>query len=239
MNLSSFTRQSDASRPFYQGALDILPLSIAVLPWGILAGSMAVNAGLSIWQSIAMSAVVFAGAAQLVSLGLVMAGASIFTIIITVFFITSQHFIYALKFRPEVMHYPFFKRLLIGFLLTDELFAVAVTRQNKLTFAYMFGAGLCFYLAWCFFSLLGIVLAHSISDLQKLHLDFSIVAVFILLIIPMIKNRACLFGVLISMCSALIFKYFHIEAGTVLSGVLGMFCAVLFATQTSRQEQKA
>ena len=32
---------------FRQGVLDILPLSIAVLPWGILAGSMAINAGLS------------------------------------------------------------------------------------------------------------------------------------------------------------------------------------------------
>ena len=30
-----------------QGVVDILPLSIAVLPWGILAGSMAINAGLS------------------------------------------------------------------------------------------------------------------------------------------------------------------------------------------------
>lgn len=73
-------------KAFLQGVIDILPLSIAVLPWGILAGSMAVNAGLSFAQAFSMSAVVFAGAAQLVSLGLVMSGASIFTIIITIFF---------------------------------------------------------------------------------------------------------------------------------------------------------
>ncbi len=52
----------------------IMPLSIAVIPWGILAGSMAVNAGLSFAKAFAMSALVFAGAAQLVSLSLVMEG---------------------------------------------------------------------------------------------------------------------------------------------------------------------
>ena len=83
------------SQDFIQGAIDIVPLSIAVLPWGILAGSVAIDAGLSIPQAVAMSAIVFAGAAQLVSLGMWSADATVLTIAITVFFLTSQHFIYA------------------------------------------------------------------------------------------------------------------------------------------------
>jgi predicted branched-subunit amino acid permease len=55
---------------FWQGMMAMMPLSIAVIPWGLLAGSMAMNTGLSVAQAIAMSAVIFAGAAQLVSLGL-------------------------------------------------------------------------------------------------------------------------------------------------------------------------
>ena len=44
--------QSDLNKKaFLRGVVDILPLSIAVLPWGILAGSMAINAGLTFAQA--------------------------------------------------------------------------------------------------------------------------------------------------------------------------------------------
>lgn len=70
---------------FFAGVLNMLPLCLSVLPWGILAGSMAVQSGLTTGQSIGMSAIVFAGAAQLVSLSLVMSGASSFTVAVSVF----------------------------------------------------------------------------------------------------------------------------------------------------------
>lgn len=230
----SMSQNTLNKKAFLQGCIDILPLSIAVLPWGILAGSMAINAGLSFAQAFSMSAIVFAGAAQLVSLGLVMSNASVFTIIITIFFLTSQHLIYALNFRKDVAQFSTPQRLIIGFLLTDELFAVGIGENKQRTFAYLLGAGLCFYLAWCLFSLFGILLAQSIPNLESLHLDFSIVAVFILIIVPMIKNIATLMGVVVTLISACIFKYFHFEGGVVLSGLLGMLAAML-TTKMSRK----
>ncbi len=92
--------QTQAGRKgFMAGVIEMLPLCVSVLPWGILAGSMAVQSGLSFWQSVGMSAIVYAGAAQLVTLGLLVSGANILTIIISVFFITSQHLIYGLSLR--------------------------------------------------------------------------------------------------------------------------------------------
>lgn len=210
---------------FIHGVRDILPLSIAVFPWAILAGSMAIDAGLSFAQAFAMSAVIFAGAAQLVSLGLVMSGASFLTILITIFFLTSQHFIYALDLRKDVKAFPFYKRWIIGFLLTDELFAVANSNSTKRNFSYFLGAGLSFYCAWCVFSILGIYLAQKIPDLEKLHLDFSIIAIFVLIIIPLIKSFSALLGVIASIFAAYLFRYFQIEAGLVLSGLIGMMVA--------------
>ena len=70
---------------FYKGILEMLPLSLSAIPWAILAGSMAIQAGLSIDQALGMSVIMFAGAAQLVSLGLIMAGAPVVSIFITVF----------------------------------------------------------------------------------------------------------------------------------------------------------
>nr|WP_174505488.1 AzlC family ABC transporter permease [Acinetobacter sp. Marseille-Q1620] len=234
-NLSEIRSTNSRWRSFYRGAADIMPLSIAVLPWGVLAGSMAIQAGLSDAKALGMSAIVFAGAAQLVSLGLIVSGASVVTIIVTVFFLTSQHFIYALNFRKEVGQFPLSQRLLVGFLLTDELFAIGSLKREKLTFCYMFGAGGCFYLAWCLFSALGIFLANIVPDLQSLHLDFSIIAVFILIVVPMVKKIATFVGVIVSVFFTFCFKYMHIETGIVLAGIIGMFVATLVDMQLTKR----
>lgn len=139
--LNAATNQK--SQDFMQGALAILPLSIAVLPWGILAGSVAIDAGLTIPQAVAMSAVVFAGAAQLVSLGMWSADATAITIAITVFFLTSQHFIYALTLRKDISVLASYYRIPLSFLLTDELFAVAMQKSQRRPY-YLLGAGLSF-----------------------------------------------------------------------------------------------
>ena len=76
---------------------------------------------------------------------------------------------------------------------------------------------------------MGVLLAHSIPNLERLHLDFSIVAVFIGIIIPMIKNLATVIGVITTLISALVFHQLHLEAGTVLAGMLGMFSAMCTA----------
>ena len=114
----------------------------------------------------------------------------------------------------------------MGFLLTDELFAVSQREKASKKFAYLFGAGLCFYLSWCVFSVLGMLLARSIPNLDSLHLDFSIAALFILIIVPLIKNLASLLGVLVTVIFVCVFKYFAIEAGVVLAALMGMLSAV-------------
>ncbi|MGL4858245.1 MAG: AzlC family ABC transporter permease [Enterobacteriaceae bacterium] len=216
----------------------MLPLCLAVLPWGILAGSMAVQAGLTFWQSVAMSAIIYAGAAQLVTLGMLMTGASALTIIISVFFITAQHFLYALTLRDYVSLLHSKYRLPIGFLLTDELFALSSATENrkKLSPAWLIGAGLAFYLSWVLFSLVGIVMASAIPDLQQYHLDFSIVATFITIVVPMIKRISVLCGVLFSLLASILLSYLQVGGAIVIAGVCGMFFSVLVARVRGEQE---
>ncbi|MBJ8436002.1 AzlC family ABC transporter permease [Acinetobacter lactucae] len=217
------------NKPFYlflRGAMDILPLSISVIPWAILAGSMAIHAGLSLYKALAMSGLVFAGAAQLVSLSMAMEGASVFTIYLTIFFLTAQHFIYALTLRNDISILSLPKRLSLGFLLTDELFAVSAPLEKRRS-EYLLGAGLCFYLFWVAFSLVGILLATVIPDLLNYHLDFSIVAIFIAMIVPLCKGFPVIAGVLITCLSGFLFKFYQIEGAILFSGLMGMLVAVL------------
>lgn len=211
-------------RAFFNGVVKILPLCFAVLPWGLLAGSMAIQAGLTTLQAVGMSALVFAGAAQLMTLGLVMAGTPALTIIISVFLITTQHYLYALYLRDDICRQPLKHRLMLGFLLTDELFAVSIKKQQHYIY-YLLGAGSCFYLCWVLFSLCGVLLAASVPNLDQYHLDFSIVATFIAIVIPFIKNLNTLIGVLVSVILTVVFLSLDIKSAAILAGVIGMLTA--------------
>ncbi|ATG17505.1 branched-chain amino acid ABC transporter permease [Providencia alcalifaciens] len=213
-------------RAMMDGAVHTLPLNLAVIPWGILAGSMAIETGLSFWQSIAMSAMVFAGAAQLVTLGLLNSGAGYITIVISVFFITSQHLLYGLTMRPYVKDFTTPQRLSIGFLLTDELFAISAAKRQALSFAYLFGAGFSFYLVWFITSLCGIVMANLIGDLSKLHLDFSVVATLLAIVVPLTRKISTACGVLFSLIVAITLSMYSISSAIVIAGVGGMFVSV-------------
>lgn len=115
-------------RVLFQGVMAIMPLSIAVIPWGFWQVrwlSMQVCLLLKLCDVF----VGFAGAAQLVSLSLVMEGINTDYSHYNIF-LTSQHFIYALTFRNNISVLPVKQRLPLGFLLTDELFAVSLSPEN-------------------------------------------------------------------------------------------------------------
>ncbi|WJM84922.1 AzlC family ABC transporter permease [Dickeya chrysanthemi] len=238
MSLSIFTALSrrhspdSASSQFVGGAVAMLPLCVSVIPWGILAGSMAVQAGLTFWQGVGMSAIIFAGAAQLVTLGLLMSGSSAVTVLLTVMVITAQHLIYGLTLRPTIAPLAARYRLLLGFLLTDELFALAIAAKARLTTAYLIGAGLTFYLCWVACSLAGIGMAHALPNLERYHLDFSIVATFITLVVPMVKRLPVLAGTLFSLFMSMLLAYWRIEGAMMIAGLGGMALAVITARLT-------
>ena len=68
-----------------KGFLDMLPLNLAVLPWGILCGSLAIQRDFSVLEAILMPLIVFAGSAQLVATELIANNASLMTILFTTF----------------------------------------------------------------------------------------------------------------------------------------------------------
>lgn len=219
---------STNSQRFWLGALHIIPLCLAVFPWGVLAGSMAVTQGFSPLQSIGLSVFVFAGAAQLVTISMVAAGSGFIAICLTILVITAQHLLYALILREHVSSLPLRKRLPVAFLLTDELFALSVGKKSY-DFAYLMGAGLCFYLAWIGFTVIGVVLAASVPNLADYHLDFSIVATFIAIVVPMIKRLSTLVGVVISLLLSLVLTSLAVSGAIVIAGLVGMLCAVVVA----------
>jgi len=234
-SVNHLTDQANRLSLIMRGAVIILPLSIAVVPWGILAGSLAVEAGLFGFQAQAVSAIVFAGSVQLVGMGLIKAGASLSTLLLTSLFLTSRHLLYSATMRTRISHLPMFQRLILGFLLTDELFAVCSHQTRKeFNFWYAFGAGFSFYLIWQLASLTGIILGQSIPNLDQYGLDFAVAATFIAIVVPTIKKLSVLVTVLIALPLSVFFSVQNIEGGIIFSSLIAM--CVGYAISILRRE---
>ena len=236
--MTQINHQTTKLKQCYQGAITILPLSIAVIPWGFLAGSYAIEAGLSGLEAQAMSAVLFAGAAQLVAIGMFKEEVGMATLLLTIFFITSRHFLYSISMRSKISSLSGRWRLLLGFLLTDELFAIC-SGQSEKTFNrwYALGAGGSFYLIWNFASFIGIVAGSQIPSLSEFGLDFAVAATFIAIVIPQIKSLPVLISVIVSLISAVFFQLNQIEGGLMLASIFGIVSGYLSEILQKRHTQ--
>ncbi len=215
---------------------DMLPLNLAVLPWGILCGSLAVQTGFSALEALLMPLLVFAGSVQLVTAELMAKNASLFTLLFTAFIISSRHFLYGLAFREKVKTLSGLKRVGVGFLLTDELFALTCQFKSfnkRLAFIYAMVAGASFYLSWLIWNILGIVAGSFLPDLTHLGLDFAIAVTFIALVTPAVTSLPVLVTVIVAGVSSVIFTLLHWQLALVLSAVTAMF----FGYQTLRWQQ--
>lgn len=214
---------SSANQAFYRGAIAVLPLSFACAPWGLLVGSLAIGAGLSPLEGQGLSAIVFAGAAQLVAIGMIKSGASLLSILVTTLLLTSQHLLYAMHMRPAIAPLSGKWRVGLGFLLTDEFFALNSQQVAKgFDRWFALGVGLTFYVAWNLCTLAGIVLGRSIPNLESLGLEFSIAATFVALVTPLVKSLPVVICVAVSLFCSVLLSYWGWQSALVVSGLAGM-----------------
>jgi 4-azaleucine resistance transporter AzlC len=235
----AFNRKQAYIKMLQKGFVAMLPLNLAVLPWGVLCGSLAIQRDFTVLEAILMPALVFAGSVQLVVIELMNDNAPLATILFTTFIISSRHFLYGLALRDKFKILPFRWRASLGFLLTDELFALSGSSKafsGKLRLTYALSAGGSFYLCWLLWNILGIVAGSYLPDLTDLGLDFAIAVTFIALVIPSVTNVPILITVISAGFFSVIFKLAHWELGLVLSSLIAMFFGYLTAKLNIRKK---
>jgi 4-azaleucine resistance transporter AzlC len=181
-------------REFRAGARATLPLIVGAIPFGIIFGAVAVNSGLSVWTTAALSLFVFAGASQFVAAGLVASGAGLLVIVLTTFVVNLRHSLYALTLAPFVKGLPQRWLLPLGFTLTDETFLVAVERYQAPDASpwkhwYQAGSAVPMYLNWQLCTWIGIAAGRALPNPGGWGLDFALVITFIGMLIPGLRTR--------------------------------------------------
>ena len=156
---------------FRRGMREMAAVSPGLAAWGLMTGVAMVNSGMSAFESVAMSLLVFAGSAQLASMPLIAAGAPVWVILATAFCVNLRFVVFSAHLRGYLMHLPLRWRLFNGYLTADMSYVMFTQRfpqpaiddaGRTAELAYLNGGSLFNWLSWQTMSLLGIALAHSI-----------------------------------------------------------------------------
>ena len=75
-------------------------------------------------------------------------------------------------------------------------------------------------------------MASSVPNLARYHLDFSIIATFITIIVPMVKHLSTLVGAASSLFLSMLLTYLNVEGAIVIAGCSGMVIAVFISRIT-------
>lgn len=204
-----------------------MPVVLGYLPIGFAYGVLAINAGLSIFQTVLMSIIVYAGSAQLIAVSLFAQAIHPLSIIATTFIVNLRHMLMSAALAPHMRDWKSYQISLFSFELTDESFGVHSLRfdrgenQAKSTILINF---IC-QSAWVLGSFLGAVACNLIQDVRPFALDYALPAMFIALLILQIKNRKHLIIALISAVLSLILwqlgvTQLHVIIATIIAATL-------------------
>ena len=194
MNVKEFTAGMRAGMPVCIGYFSV--------SFGF--GAMAVAQGLSVWHAILISATNLTSAGQFAGLTVIAAGAAIIEMILTQLVINSRYALMSLalgqKFGPEVGTG---KRLAAAFFNTDEVFALGMAREGKLTASYFIGAGTVAAIGWTAGTAMGAFAGSLLPPMIRAALGVMLYGMFIAIVVPQAREEK---PMLLSLVLALVFS---------------------------------
>ena len=239
------TALSSARRDFFNGAKDTIPMMLAAMPFGIVFGAIAISGERALSPAAAqgMSLIVFAGSAQFIALGLYAGGVSLPFIIFTTFIVNLRHALYAASLAPYMRRLGQRWLAPLGFLLTDETYAVVIRRYHasgKLARGpwYYLGSGLPFYLNWQLSTALGIVAGARLGGAAAWGLDFAMTATFIGIVLPLLKTRPMLACALTAGAVSLATVSLPNQLNLVAGGLAGIAIGALSESALARRHKR-
>ncbi|GMQ79108.1 MAG: AzlC family ABC transporter permease [Anaerolineae bacterium] len=184
---------------FISGFKAVLPIQVGVIPFGMIYGVLALDAGLTAAQAQAMSFIVFAGSAQFIMAQLFDAQTSTLVIILTAAMVNLRHMLYSASISSAFSRLSLRWRLFLAYFLTDEAYAVSITRFHEGIGAhskryYYLGAGIGLWGIWQASTAAGILIGARIP--AEWSLDFFVALTFIALVVPSVKDWAGLIAAL-------------------------------------------
>jgi len=219
------------SRPvFFEGARDIAPILVGIVPFGIVCGIGAISAGASPIAALAMSMIMFSGAAQIVAVQLLAAGAPFAVILLSCLVVSLRLVMYSAAMAPYLRPLDHRWRNLLSFLLTDQAFAGTLQRFQKSDDAhtnasYFLGSGGLLWVIWQLATLAGVLAGQIIP--ASWQLEFVVPLCFLAVLVPLLRDRVSILVFTVATIAVIALDAMPLRLSMVCSGLLGIAAGVL------------
>ena len=218
--------------------VEALGIAVSAIGFGFVYGLSAREAGFSPLEAMAMSTIVFAGAAQFAAIGYVVAGLAWPAIALLTLLLNARHLLYSAALGPWMTDVPRPRRALMAHVLTDEAFALSIGHFRRIgrtdEAGYWIGAIASTFIPWNLATLAGVVAGGSIADPGVLGIDIIFPAAMIGLAAGLISGRrelvAAFAGAAIAVSWALIASPalgLEPSTGVIVGGVVGPLVGLL------------
>ena len=167
---------------------DGIAVGVATGTYGISFGAVSVSAGLDVWQTCALSLLVFTGASQFALVGVVASGGSPVLGALSGLLLGTRNTLYGLKVAP-LLGVRGLRRVVAAHVLIDESSAMAVTRSTHAhARAGFWSTGLAVFALWNLATLAGAVAGSSLGDPRTYGLDAAVGGAFLGLLWPRLDS---------------------------------------------------
>ena len=200
-----------------------IPIALGYLSVSFTFGIMAVSYGLSWWQALLISMTTVTSAGQFAGLGTMMHPGQYFQMLISQITINIRYSFMSISVGQKAD-----SRWILGFMMTDEIFAVA-SQEDAVSRSFFAGLSTLPYIGWAFGTLFGAILGSILPDRLMSALSLAIYGMFVAIVVPeMKKSRAVVFVVVLALVLSCMFYYIPLLS-KISSGITITIVAVVAA----------
>lgn len=213
-------------KDFIRGLKSGVPIGLGYLSVSFTFGILAVSYGFEWWQALAVSMLTLTSAGQLAAIGIMVNPGQYIQMLISQLTINIRYSFMSVSLSQKVTAgFSGIKRWLLGFFITDEIFAVA-SAQNEVSTSFFGGLAVAPYFGWAIGTLLGSVLGNILPESIMNALCIAIYGMFVAIIAPMAKKSIKLLCVMVFAIALSCIFYYVPVLSSVSSGISISICAV-------------
>lgn len=218
---------SSIKSAYWKGFRDATPFVVVIIPFSMLFGVVATEAGLSVFETMTMSVVVIAGAAQFTAIQLMTENAPTVVVLASALAVNLRMAMYSASLTPYLGGAPTWQRALMAYFTVDQSYALSILKFEttpKMTLpervAYFAGTVSPVCPNWYLFTLVGAMVGQAIPPWMAL--DFAVPITFLAMIGPMLRTGAHVVAAGVSVALALCFAWMPYNLGLMVAGIGGM-----------------
>lgn len=196
-----------------------LPVGMGYFSVSFGFGAMAVSQGVRAWEAALISLTNLTSAGQFAGLTVIVAAAGLWELVLTQLIINSRYALMSLALGQRMgQEIGLLPRLVIAFFNTDEIFALAMARREKLTVPYLLGLATLPVLGWTIGTLCGGLAGSVLPAAIGTALGVMLYGMFVAIVVPAAKADwrifiAALLAMALSCCFAWIPALARISQG--------------------------